>query len=149
MVASHYLVFTIDDQSYALGLEDVEKVVRTVELTLIPEAPEVLVGLINISGRIIPVLDIRKRFHLPPRDMDIQDRVIVLRTSSRTIAIIANRIEAIVEFTQEEILKGRKILPDMEGHVEGVGKLKDNTVLIYDINKLFSIEDVSSLKGEG
>ena len=145
MRSSHYLVFTLEGQQYALGLEAVERVVRAVELTLVPEAPEILVGLINIRGKIVPVLDIRERFHLPARDMEIKDRIIVSRISSRPIAIIAERIEAVVEFDQEEIHEARKILPDMEGYVEGVGKLNDDTVLIYDINKLFSINEIEGL----
>jgi len=145
MGSSHYLVFTLEDQPYALGLEAVERVVRAVELTSVPEAPEILVGLINIRGKIVPVLDIRRRFHLPPRDMEIKDRIIVSRTSSRTIAVIADTIEGVAEFAQEEIHEARKILPDMEGYVEGVGKLNDDTVLIYDINKLFSINEIKGL----
>jgi len=145
MRSSHYLVFTLEDQRYALGLEAVERVVRAVELTSVPEAPEILMGLINLQGRIIPVLNIRRRFHLPPRDMEIKDRIIVSRTSSRKIAIIADRTEAVVEFAQEEIHEARKILPDMDGYVEGVGKLNDDTVLIYDINKLFSINEIQEL----
>ena len=148
MGSSHYLVFTLEDQQYALGLEAVERVVRAVELTSVPEAPEILVGLINIRGKIVPVLDIRRRFHLPPRDMEIKDRIIVSRTSSRTIAVIADTIEGVAEFAQEEIHEARKILPDMEGYVEGVGKLNDDTVLIYDINKLFSIEEIQELNIE-
>jgi len=93
-------------------------------------------------------LDIRRRFHLPPRDMEIKDRIIVSRTSSRTIAVIADTIEGVAEFAQEEIHEARKILPDMEGYVEGVGKLNDDTVLIYDINKLFSIEEIQELNIE-
>jgi len=145
MRSSHYLVFTLEDQRYALGLEAVERVVRAVELTSVPEAPEILVGLINIRGKIVPVLDIRRRFHLPPRDMEIKDRIIVSRTSSKTIAVIADTIEGVAEFAQEEIHEARKILPDMEGYVEGVGKLNDDTVLIYDINKLFSINEIQEL----
>ena len=148
MGSSHYLVFTLEDQRYALGLEAVERVVRTVELISVPEAAEILVGLINIRGKIVPVLDIRSRLHLPPRDMDIKDRIIISKTSSRTIAIIVDKIEVVVELPQEEILKARQILPDMEDYVEGVGKLNDYTVLIYDINKLFSIEEILELNIE-
>ena len=145
MGSSHYLVFTLEDQRYALGLEAVERLVRAVELTSVPEAPEILMGLINLQGRIIPVLNIRRRFHLLPRDMEIKDRIIVSRTSSRPIAIIAESIEGVVEFDQDEILEATKILPDMEDCVEGVGTLNDDTVLIYDINKLFSIDEIREL----
>lgn len=145
MTSSHYLVFTLDDQSYALCLEAVERVVRTVQLTLVPEAPDILSGLINVRGSIIPVLDIRKRLRLPPRDVEIQDRMIVSKTSSRSIAIVVDRIEGLVEFDLDDMREAGKILPDMEGRVEGIGISRDHTVLIYDINKLFSNKDIGEL----
>jgi purine-binding chemotaxis protein CheW len=145
MTSSHYLVFALDDQSYALCLEAVERVVRMVQLTLVPEAPDILSGLINVRGTVIPVLDIRKRFRLPPRDVEIQDRMIVSKTSSRSIAIIVDRIEGLVEFDLNDMREPGKILQDMEGRVEGIGISGDHTVLIYDINKLFSIKDIERL----
>ena len=148
MESTHYLVFTLEDQRYALGIEAVERVVRAVEIRSVPQTSEILMGLMNLQGRIIPVLNIRRRFHLPPRDMDIKDRIIVSRTSFRPIAIVADRIEAVIEFPQKEILEASQILSDMEGYVEGVGKLNDDTVLIYDINKLFSIHEIQELNIE-
>ena len=70
-----YLVFTIDEERYAMALSAVEKVIRTVELTSLPKAPEFLLGLINMKGKAIPVLDIRKRYNLPDREIRLDDRM--------------------------------------------------------------------------
>ncbi|MBW1783442.1 MAG: purine-binding chemotaxis protein CheW [Deltaproteobacteria bacterium] len=149
MGSSHYLVFTLEDQPYALGLDAVERVIRAVSLTRIPDAPEILMGLINMHGKIVPVLDIRNRFHLSPRAIDISDRMVISQISGRSVAIIVDSIEAVVEFGQEEIRKATEILPDMGGgYVEGVGRLNQDTVLIYDMNKLFSIEEIRELNIE-
>jgi purine-binding chemotaxis protein CheW len=144
-LSSYYLVFTLDNQSYALSLDAIETVVRAVQLTLVPEAPEILSGLINRGGTIIPVLDIRKRFHLPSRDMEIEDRIIVSKTSFGPIAILVDKIDGVVEFDSNEAFDGGPILPNMNGSIEGVGIFKDHTVLIYDISKLFSIRDIDGL----
>jgi len=143
--SSYYVVFTLDNQSYALSLDAIETVVRAVQLTLVPKAPEIVSGLINRGGSIIPVLDIRKRFHLPSRDMEIEDRIIVSKTSFGPIAILVDTIEGVVEFDSNETFDGGKILPNMNGRVEGVGIFKDRTVLIYDTSKLFSIRDIDGL----
>jgi len=143
--SSYFVVFTLDNQSYALSLDAIETVVRAVQLTLVPEAPEIVSGLINRGGTIIPVLDIRKRFHLPSRDMKIEDRIIVSKTPFGPIAILVDKIEGLVEFDSNETFDGGTILPNMDGHVEGVGIFKDHTVLIYDISKLFSIRDIEGL----
>ena len=68
------VVFALDEPRYALLLSAVEKVVRAVEITPLPKAPEIVVGVINAQGRILPVLDIRKRFRLPAREMKPDDR---------------------------------------------------------------------------
>jgi purine-binding chemotaxis protein CheW len=62
--SSQYFVFSLEDQRYALALAAVLKVIRAVELTYLPEAPENLVGLLNLRGEIVPVLNIRARFNL-------------------------------------------------------------------------------------
>ena len=143
--SSYFVVFTLDNQSYALSLDAIETVVRAVQLTLVPEAPEIVSGLINRGGTIIPVLDIRKRFHLPSRDMKIEDRIIVSKTPFGLIAILVDKIEGLVEFDSNETFDGGTIVPNMDGRVEGVGIFKDHTVLIYDISKLFSIRDIEGL----
>lgn len=149
MTSTHYLVFSLDDQSYALCIEAVDRVLRSVQLTRVPEAPEILVGLLNLRGTIVPVLDIRRRFNLPPRELSIEDRMIVCETSSRPIAVIVDRVDGVFEFGEEGMLEGGKILPNMEERVEGVGITRNHTVLIYDIDRLFSLDDIRSLNIDG
>ncbi len=60
-----YIVFTLDEQRYALHLSAVERVICVVEITPLPKAPEIVLGIINVGGQIIPVIDMRKRFRLP------------------------------------------------------------------------------------
>jgi len=144
-MSSQYFVFGLEDQRYALSLATVLKVIRAVELTSLPEAPENLLGLINLGGEIIPVLDMRKRFHLPNREIDLNDRIIICKGSARTIAFVADMVEGVVEFASEEVDEAVHILPEMEDYIEGVGKLNDDTVLIYDVDRLFSIEEIEGL----
>ena len=145
MDTSRYFVFILDDQRYALALAAVLKVIRAVELTSLPEGPDHLLGLINLGGKIIPVLDMRKRFHLPDREIDLDDRVIICKVYSRKIALVADVVEGVIEFSPEELDGAVHILPEMEGYIEGVGKLNEHTVLIYDLNRLFSLEEIEGL----
>jgi len=144
-ISSQYFVFGLEDQRYALALATVLKVIRAVEFTFLPEAPENLLGLINIGGEIIPVLDIRKRFHLPNREIDLNDRIIICKGAARTIAFVADVVEGVVEFAPEELNEAVHILPEMEHYIEGVGKLNDDTVLIYDLDSLFSMQEIEGL----
>ena len=145
-ISPQYFVFGLEDQRYALALAAVLKVIRAVELTSLPEAPENVVGLLNLGGEIIPVLDIRKRFHLPNREIDLNDRIIICKGAARTIAFVADVVEGVVEFGIEEVDEAVHILPEMEHYIEGVGKLNDDTVLIYDLDRLFSIQEIEGLE---
>ena len=78
MAPAHQLVvFTMDEQRYALQLAAVERVVRMVEVTPLPQAPQIVLGVINAQGRIIPVVDIRRRFRLPARDIRLSDHLLI------------------------------------------------------------------------
>jgi purine-binding chemotaxis protein CheW len=81
------VVFTLDERRYALYLPAVERVVPAVEVTPLPNAPEVVLGVINVQGRIIPVINVRKRFGLRERDIEPNDRFILARTSRHVVAL--------------------------------------------------------------
>lgn len=144
MTVTHYLLFALDDQSYAVHIEAVESVLRAAALTRVPDAPERLSGLINVHGSVVPVLDIRKRFNLPPRELSAEDRIILCKTSATRFAFVVDRVDGVSQLTEGDMRGPGSILPDMEGRVEGVGVVRDHTVLIYDIDRLFSSEDVDA-----
>ena len=143
--SSQYFVFGLEDQRYALALAAVLRVIRAVELTYLPDAPDNLVGLLNMGGEILPVLNIRKRFSLAHHDVDIDDRIVICEAGVRTVAFIADVVVGVVELDPREVDEAVHILPEMEHYVEGVGKLNDHTVLIYDLNRLFSIQEIEGL----
>ena len=74
---SQCVVFTLDERFYAIRLSAVSRVVRAVEITPLPKAPPIVIGVINLGGRIIPVVNIRRRFRLPERELELTDQLIV------------------------------------------------------------------------
>src|SRR5271157_2301250 len=76
-----HVVFTLDGLFYAVSLSVVSRVIRAVEITPLPKAPSIVLGVINLGGRIIPVVNIRKRFRLPERELELTDQLIVARAS--------------------------------------------------------------------
>jgi purine-binding chemotaxis protein CheW len=145
MDPSHQLVvFTMDEQRYALQLAAVERVVRMVEVTLLPQAPQIVLGVINAQGRIIPVVDIRRRFRLPARDIRLSDHLLIARTARRTVALALDAVTGIVEGSAQAVITAEEILPGLE-YVEGVIKLEDGLILIHDLDTLLSLEEEQTL----
>ena len=141
-----YFVFELDGQRYAMEIFLIEKVIHAVELIRLPETPDSLLGLINMGGKIIPFVNIRKQFNLPAREMHLDDRIIIAQISTLKIAFIADSVEGIVEFPREQIDEVHQIFPEMERYIVGVGRFNDNTVLIIALDNLFSTQNINRLE---
>jgi purine-binding chemotaxis protein CheW len=141
------LVFNLDEQRYALPLSDVERIVRAVEITPLPKAPEIVLGVINVRGQVIPVVNIRKRFRLPEREITLNDHLIIAQTSRRAVALLADRAGHVLEVLENKIISAKKILPAMD-YVEGVIKLEDGLILIHDLEKFLSLEEEKAINDQ-
>lgn len=133
-----YFIFRIESQRYAIQLQFVEKVIRTVELIPVPDDTGRLLGLVNLRGRIIPVLNIRKQFRLPEKETDIYDRIIIFKATDRICAFIVEEVEGIADFSGDNIELSRDMLPYMENYIKGVGKYEGKTALIINIQNMQS-----------
>lgn len=82
-----WVLFTVDDQMYALDLWQVERVVHAVEITPLPEVPAHVVGVVDVHGQVLPVVDLRVRFDRPPRQPALSDYFIIARTPTHTVVL--------------------------------------------------------------
>ena len=139
------VAFTLDGQRYALRLPVVQRIVRMVEVTPLPKAPEIVLGLINLQGKIIPVLNIRKRFGLRERETSLSDQLIIAHTARRSVALAVDSVTGVVERLTGEITEAGKIVPGAE-YVEGVAKLEDGLMFIHDLDRFLSLDEEQRLQ---
>lgn len=139
------IVFNLDEQRYALRLSAVERIVRIVEITPLPKAPEIVLGVVNVQGQVIPVVNIRKRFCLPDREISLSDHLIIARTTKRVVVLVADTVLGVVECWEEEVTAADKILPDLE-YVESVVKLEDGLIFIHNLDTFLSLEEEKILE---
>ena len=139
------VVFLLDDRRYALYLHTVERILRAVDVTPLPKAPDIVLGLINVRGNVTPVLDVRKRFRLKEREIGLQDHLIVARTSKRTVVIPVDSTNWVIEVPNQEVIDAKGLLPGVD-YVQGVVKLQDGIVLIHDLESFLSLEEEKTLE---
>lgn len=136
--AIHQLVvFNLAEQRYALHLSAVERVVLIAELTALPKAPEIVLGIINVRGCVVPVVDTRRRFGLPAREVNLSDHLIIARTSRRVVALLADVVAGVVQHSRAAITAADQILRNLE-YVEGVVRLDDGLIFIHDLDTFLS-----------
>lgn len=115
-----------------------------VEVMPLPNAPEVVRGVISVRGQIVPVIDLRRRFRCPSREVGLNDHLIIARTARRTVALIVDTVLDVVECAEQDVISGETILPGLE-YVNGVVKLPDGMVLIHDLDTFLSLEEERAL----
>ena len=138
------VIFTLDEHCYALHLPAVERALRTVEILPLPKAPEIVLGVINVQGRIVPVFNVRKRFRLPERETSLSDQLIVAQTSRRTVAMLVDAVSGVVAYPEQQVITADRVLPGLE-YLEGVAKLDGGMILIHDLDKFLSLEEETTL----
>ena len=116
------VLFALEDRKFALHLPAVDRVLRAVEITPLPDAPHAVLGVINVHGRVIPVFDLRARFGFPRREMQLNDHIIAAHTATRTVGLLVDRTIGVVEYDETTIVPAGDILPGfdtIEGAIGG------------------------------
>lgn len=138
------LVFTLDDWRCALDISVVERVYRAVAVTSLPAAPEIILGIIDVRGSLLPVLDIRKRFRLPQKQLTPDDRFIIARTAKRRVALVADGVSGVVACIDGHAIAANAIVPGLE-YVEGVVRTPEGMILVHDLDRFLSLEEEAAL----
>lgn len=131
------VVFTLDAQMYALPLARVRQVVRMVEVTPLPKAPDIVLGVIDVQGNILPVMSMRKRFGHSEPETSLSSQLIVADTANRNVALVVSSVTGVIERRAEEITEAEKIVPGAQ-YVEGMTKLEGGILFIHDIDRFLS-----------
>ncbi|MBN1781630.1 purine-binding chemotaxis protein CheW [bacterium] len=140
----HCVVFSLDDRYFALQLSSVERIARAVAVTPLPHAPDIVLGVINIQGRVLPVVNIRKRFGLSETPIHADQHFIVGKTDKTPVAILVDNVHDIIEISENHFVKHDDIISHIP-YLSGVLKQDDNMVLVHDLEKLLSADEVHEI----
>jgi purine-binding chemotaxis protein CheW len=135
------VVFRLGEQRYALRLNAVERVIRAAAVTLVPETPAFVLGLINLAGQLLPVFSLRRCLGLPDRTIQSADQFVIARTSCLTVALVVDEVQGLSVVNAAQTVAPGDVLPGRECRVQGLVKIEGEIILIYDLEKLFSQEE--------
>ena len=138
------LVFEVGGQTYGLPTVDVRELVRAVAITPLPDAPAVIEGVVNVRGRVLPVLDVRARFRLSPKSLDPSDHFIVASAGPRGVILRVDRATHLALVDEASVQPPQTLGPSAT-YVAGVAKLDGGLVLIHDVTTFLSAAEAASL----
>jgi purine-binding chemotaxis protein CheW len=136
----HVLVFSLGEQRLAIGLESVTQVVRAVEISPLPSAPPHILGVINVHGRIIPVMSLKERLGLAAREIELNDQILIVHTGEQELALVIDRADEVVQLDWQMITTADR-LGVSSGPLRGIARLSNDMVLIEDVEEFLSARE--------
>ncbi|HUJ80236.1 MAG TPA: chemotaxis protein CheW [Candidatus Acidoferrales bacterium] len=139
--------FRIGRETFGLPISIVREIVRVPEITSVPNAPDYIEGVINLRGRIIPIVDLRKRFGEKAFEASKKNRIVVVELESRAIGLIVNSASEVLRIPPSEIEEPHNVFKEGElNYITGVGKLNGRLVILLDLNKILQRGELSRLE---
>jgi purine-binding chemotaxis protein CheW len=147
---NQYLTFTLDEEQYALKVSRVKEVLEFTTVTKVPKTQEFMRGVINLRGNVVPVVDLRLKFDMSETQKTVDTSIIVIEIMMQdemvTLGVLADSVQEVIDLKEEVIEPapkiGNKINADF---IEGIGKQNEHFIIILDIDKIFSFEELSAV----
>jgi purine-binding chemotaxis protein CheW len=147
-----YLTFLLGKDTYGIGIEYVIEIIGIQPITKIPETPDFVKGVINLRGQIIPVMDMRMKFHKEPLDYNDRTCVIITRIQDTSIGLIVDRVAEVLAIPETNIVPPPEFCTgDQNPYIEAIGNVDGAVKLLLDSNKLLIEEELlllENIKGE-
>lgn len=132
----HLVTFNLLKEEFGVEISSVQEIIRATDITPVPGAPSHVRGVINLRGKIIPVVDLRRRFSLPEIDSSDEQRIVVIELGAKRIGMLVDSVSQVIKVPVGvvEEMPEEAVGVD-ENYIKGVGKLDSRLIIILDLNK--------------
>jgi len=142
-----FLTFNLGDECYGISIEHVTEIMGIMPITIVPELPDFLKGIINLRGRIIPVMDVRLRFSKEFREYNERTCIVVIEINENNVGLIVDSVAEVTNISDDNIVPPPVInLNASNQYINGIGKANDEVKLLLNCEKLLSVEEINALE---
>ena len=140
--STNLVTFRLGSGEYAIDIMQAKEIIKMEKITLIPNAPDFVEGVINFRGNIIPIIYFKKRFHLEETEGDKNTGIIIVKIEDVDMGIIIDSISKVVSISNSDIQPPPPMLSGIgQKYIKGVGKLEDKLLVVLDLEKLFTTDE--------
>ncbi len=134
---NQHVIFKLSDESYGISIKYVETIERLAEITRVPNVPHYINGVMNLRGKVIPVIGLRKKFQLEHAPTTDDSRIIVLSVDEVNVGILVDSCSEVITLDKEQVDKTYDLMDSLkDDYIEGIGKFGERIIIILDIPKL-------------
>ena len=143
---SRWVTFEMDNESYGISVSEVHEVLRFTEIAPVPGAPSFIIGIINLRGNVVTVIDTRSRFGLPSKEIDDSTRIIINEIEGQQVGILVDSVAEVVDIHSSDIEPAPNVgNEDTSRYIQGVTSLKGELLIIIDLSKLLTESELQDL----
>ncbi len=141
------VVFMLNRAYYGVPILQVQEIVKMTEITELPNTPDFVQGIVNLRGKIIPIIDMRKRFGLPEETIDENWKILILKEEDVLFGVMVDQISEVEKVPATLIEKPPKIVAGVNGKfINGIAKTENRLLILLDIAKILSDEEKELLQ---
>jgi Chemotaxis signal transduction protein len=143
-----YLTLQVGKETFGIEIRYVIEIIGLQPVTEMPEMPEHIKGIINLRGKIIPIMDVRLRFKMPAKEYDDRTCIIVIDMNGITIGLVIDSVSDVLTISDDEIMKKPEMnAKDDCGYIKNIGRINNKVILLIDCEKLLSANEYEEIKG--
>ena len=143
------VTFSIGEQ-YGVPISQVQEIIRIGNITKVPNSLPYMEGVINLRGKVLPVLNLRKRLKLPGKDISQESRIVVVEAGTKTIGLLVDAVSHVIKVSPDVVERApEEVLEVDTDYITGVCKLKNRLVILIDLERLIRRENIEIAGGEG
>ncbi|HNS09448.1 MAG TPA: chemotaxis protein CheW [Candidatus Ozemobacteraceae bacterium] len=132
-----YLSFRIGGEVYGIEIRHVTEIVGIQKITEVPDMPQYMKGVINLRGNVIPVVDVRLRFHMQPRDYDDRTCVIVVNINDASIGLVVDSVKEVISILPDQISPAPSVSKgEVTRYIKGIGRFDGEVIILLAIDEL-------------
>jgi purine-binding chemotaxis protein CheW len=143
-----FLTFSLAEEDYGIGISSVREIVGMQKISCIPEMPPFIRGVINLRGVVIPVMDVRMRFHMACSEYDERTCIVVVNLDNTLVGLVVDRVKEVIKVREDDISKPPHVAKtESAKYILGIARVADTVKILLDVSRLLHEDEISVMSG--
>jgi purine-binding chemotaxis protein CheW len=142
-----YLTFHLGKEDYGIEIRYVTEIIGIQKITDVPDMPDFVKGVINLRGKVVPVMDVRSRFSMSTRGYDDRTCIIVVNIDDKSVGLVVDKVNEVADIPDQQIEPPPRTNRDTSRYIQGMGKIGNKVKILLDVQKLLYSDELAMISG--
>ncbi|MDK2798820.1 MAG: purine-binding chemotaxis protein CheW [Clostridiales bacterium] len=147
MATTQLVIFKLENEEFGVDIMQVKEIIKPLQIVKVPNTPDFIEGIINLRGKVHPIISLRKRFKLAVTAFDDNTKIIIVNVNDTDVGFIVDEVNEIVRIDNQEIEQVPELVTGINRkYINGVGKINDRMIILLDLDQVLSLSEQEEIK---